>query len=103
MTEGGSAADMQTLSGGAPSQGATAQGGMEKALRNLEAVCGEKYWSGFAPNDHARFYCMAAFNDHCALKRATTEEARTNLRASKAQNCGVLQVQGMAGRCTYCQ
>lgn len=76
---------------------------MEQALRNLEAVCGETYQSGFGPNDHARFFCMAAFNNHCALKRASNEEARTKLRASLARNCGVLQVQGMASRCTYCQ
>ena len=105
MTEGGSAAGTPTASGGSGSQakGTTAQGGMEQALRNLEAICGEKYWSGFAPNDHARFYCMAAFNDHCALKRATSEEAKTKLRASIAQNCGVLQAKGLAGKCSYCQ
>ena len=105
MTEGGSAAGTPTSTGAAqsPTQVATAQRGMEQALRNLEAVCGEKYWSGFAPNDQARFYCMAAFNDHCGLKRAQTEEAKTKLRASKARNCGVLQGQGLAGKCSYCQ
>ena len=50
---------------------------MQQALQNLENICGEKYRSGFADNDHYRFYCMAAFNDYCALKRAPNEEART--------------------------
>ena len=103
MTEGGSAAGTPTGSGASQAQVATAQGNMEQALRNLEAVCGETYRSGFGPNDHARFFCMAAFNDHCALKRATSEEAKTKLRASIAQNCGVLQGQGLAGNCSYCQ
>ena len=85
------------------SGGAASQDQMHQALQNLENICGEKYQSGFAANDHYRFYCMAAFNDHCALKRAQTEDARTKLRASLAQNCGVLHGIGAAGKCTYCQ
>ena len=92
-------------SGASPSQtqGAPAQDRMQQALQNLESVCGEKYRSGFAANDHYRFYCMAAFNDYCALKRTQTEDARTKLRASLAQNCGVLQGIGAASKCSFCQ
>ena len=92
-------------SGASPSQtqGAPAQGQMQQALQNLESVCGEKYRSGFADNDHYRFYCMAAFNDYCALKRTQNEEARTKLRASLTQNCGVLKSIGAASKCSYCQ
>ena len=85
------------------SGGAASQDQMHQALQNLENICGGKYQSGFAANDHYRFYCMAAFNDHCALKRAQTEDARTKLRASLAQNCGVLHGIGAAGKCTYCR
>ena len=52
---------------------------------------------------HYRFHCMAAFNDFCALKHAPNEEARTKLRASLSQNCGVLIGIGAAGKCSYCQ
>ena len=73
-----------------PSQSQAAPSGdpMQHALQNMEAVCGERYRSGFAANDHARFYCLAAFGDYCALKQAPNEEARTKLRARLAQNCG---------------
>ena len=105
LSEGQAAANEAVASGGAPSQsqGGQAQDRMQQALQNLESVCGEKYRSGFAANDHYRFYCMAAFNDYCALKRAPNEEARTKLRASLAQNCGVLKSIGAASKCSYCQ
>ena len=88
---------------GGHSQGAPPQDQMQQALQNLENGCGEKYRSGFAAGDHYRFYCMAAFNDYCALKRAPNEEARSKLRASLAQNCGVLKGVGAVGKCSYCQ
>ena len=76
---------------------------MQQALQHMEAVCGERYRTGFAANDHARFYCLAAFGDYCALKRAPNEETRTKLRAGLAQNCGVLRNAGVAGKCSYCR
>ncbi len=60
---------------------------MQQALQNLEAVCGERCRSGFGPIDHARFYCLLAFGDCCALKQAPNEKARTKLRVWLAQNC----------------
>ena len=104
-----SSADAPTASGGptqtqgGQSQAATAADPMQQALLNMEAVCREKFRSGFAGNDHARFYCLAAFGDACALKRTPDEEARTKLRASLARNCGVLQDIGAVGKCTYCR
>ena len=62
----------------------------------METVCGERYRSGYAANDHAQFYRLAAFRDCCALKKAQNEEARTKLRARLAQNCGVLRNAGVA-------
>ncbi len=85
------------------SQAATSEDPMQQALQNMEAVCGEKYQSGFAANDHARFYCLAAFGDYCALKRAPNEQARTQLRASLTQNCAVLTGIGAVGKCGYCR
>ena len=104
MAEGESRADSPITSGGPPSQtqGAAAQDQMQQALKYLESVCGEKYRSGFAANDHYRLYCLATFNDYCALKRAPNEEARTKLRASLARNCAVLNGIGAAGKCSYC-
>ncbi len=105
MTESDHSSDAPTaLDATSPqSQGEPARDQMQQAIQNLERICGEKYRSGFAANDHARFYCLAAFNDHCALKRAQTEEAKGKLRASLAQNCSVLVGQGLSGKCTYCQ
>ena len=60
---------------------------MQQVLQNMEAVCGERYRSGVAANDHARFFRLAAFGDHCAHKNAPNEKARTKLRAWLAQNC----------------
>ena len=105
LSEGQAAANEEATSGASPShtQGGQAQDRMQQALQNIENVCGEKYRSGFADNDHYRFYCMAAFNDYCALKRAPNEEARRKLRASLAQNCGVLKSIGADSKCSYCQ
>ena len=96
-------ADGPTSSATSQSQAAPAGDPMQQALQNMEAVCGENFRSGFAANDHARFYCLAAFGDFCALKQAQNEEARTKLRARLAQNCGVLRNAGVAGKCSYCQ
>ncbi len=84
-------------------QGGQAQGTMQQALQNLENVCGEKYQGNFADNDHYRFYCMAAFNDYCALKRAQSSEAISKLRASLQQNCAVLKSVGADSKCSYCK
>ena len=92
-----------TQSEGGHSQGATAQDEMQQALQKLERACGEKYQSGIAPNDHVRFYCLAAFNDYCALKSTQNDESRRQLRARLAQNCEVLEGFGAAGKCPYCQ
>ena len=104
MTEKDHSTDAPTSSGAKSpqSQGAPAQDQMQQALLNLENICGEKYRSGFAANDHYRFYCLATFNDYCALKRAPNKEARTKLRASLARNCAVLNGIGAAGKCSYC-
>ena len=85
------------------SQGGQAQDPMQQALQNLENVCGEKYQGNFADNDHYRFYCMAAFNDYCALKRAQSSEAISKLRASLQQNCAVLKSVGADSKCSYCK
>ena len=105
MTEEETSTEAPTASGAASpqTQDDPAQDRMQQALQNLESVCGEKYRSGFAANDHARFYCLAAFNDYCALKRVQTEEAKRKLRASLTRNCGVLRNAGAAGKCSYCQ
>ena len=95
--------DTPSQTQGGQSQTAPTGDPMQQALQNMEAVCGEKFRSGFTANDHARFYCLAAFGDSCALKRAPTEGARTRLRASLARNCGVLTGIGAAGKCSYCQ
>ena len=84
-------------------QGGQAQDPMQQALQNLENVCGEKYQGNFADNDHYRFYCMAAFNDYCALKRAQSSEAINKLRASLQQNCAVLKSVGADSKCSYCK
>ena len=84
-------------------QGGQAQGTMQQALQNLENVCGEKYQGNFADNDHYRFYCLAAFNDYCALKRAQSSEAINKLRASLQQNCAVLKSVGADSKCSYCK
>ena len=94
-----------TNSAATPSQtqGGQAQDPMQQALQNLENVCGEKYQGNFADNDHYRFYCMAAFNDYCALKRAKSDEAISKLRASLQQNCAVLKSVGADSKCSYCK
>ena len=86
-------------------QGGQAQDPMQQALQNLENVCGEKY-QGISPTDehnHGRFYCLAAFNDYCALKRAQSSEAISKLRTSLQQNCTVLKRDGLDGQCPYCK
>ena len=102
---GGDPSGCPPVTSGAPSQSPAAPKGdpMQQALQNMEAVCGERYRSGFAANDHVRFFRLAAFGDHCALKQAQNEEARAKLRARLAQNCGVLRNAGVAGKCSYCQ
>ena len=85
------------------SQGGQAQGTMQQALQNLENVCGEKYQGNFSANDHARFFCLAAFNDYCALKRAHSSDAINKLRASLQQNCAVLKSVGADSKCSYCK
>ena len=84
-------------------QGGQTQGTMQQALQNLENVCGEKYQGNFSDNDHYRFYCLAAFNDYCALKRAKSDEAISKLRASLQQNCAVLKSVGADSKCSYCK
>ena len=84
-------------------QGGQGQGTMQQALLNLENVCGEKYQGNFSDNDHYRFYCLAAFNDYCALKRAQSSEAISKLRASLQQNCAVLKSVGANSKCSYCK
>ena len=84
-------------------QGGQGQDQLQQALQNLENVCGEKYQGNFADNDHYRFYCLAAFNDYCALKRAQSSEAISKLRASLQQNCAVLKSVGADGKCSYCK
>ena len=85
------------------SQGGQAPDTMQQALQNLENVCGEKYQGNFLNDDHYRFYCMAAFNDHCALKRAKSDEAISKLRSSLKQNCAVLKSVGADSKCSYCK
>ena len=84
-------------------QGGQSQNSVQQALQNLENVCGEKYQGNFADNDHYRFYCMAAFNDYCALKRVQSSEAISKLRASLQQNCAVLKSVGADSKCSYCK
>ena len=76
---------------------------LQQALLNLEKVCGEKYQGKFSDSDHARFYCLAAFNDYCALKRAKSDEAISKLRASLQQNCTALKKDGLESKCPYCK
>ena len=86
-------------------QGGQAQDPMQHALQNLENVCGEKY-QGISPTDelnHGRFYCLAAFNDYCALKRAQSSDAIDKLRASLQQNCAALKKDGLDSQCPYCK
>lgn len=84
-------------------QGEQGQDPMQQALQNLENVCGEKYQSNFSNDDHYRFYCLAAFNDYCALKRAQSSEAINKLRASLQQNCAILKNVGADSKCPYCK
>ena len=99
------AGDGNSNSAAIPSQtqGGHSQDSVQQALQNLENVCGEKYQSNIADNDHYRFYCMAAFNDYCALKRAQSSEAISKLRASLQQNCAVLKSVGADSKCSYCK
>ena len=76
---------------------------LQQALLNLEKVCGEKYQGKFSVDDHARFFCLAAFNDYCALKRAKSDEAISKLRASLQQNCTALKKDGLDSKCPYCK
>ena len=88
------------------SQRGQAQGGqdqLQQALLNLEKICGEKYQGNFSVDDHARFFCLAAFNDYCALKRAKSDEAISKLRASLQQNCAALKKDGLESKCPYCK
>ena len=85
------------------SQGGQAPDRMQQALQNLENVCGEKYQGNFSDDDHYRFYCMAAFNDYCALKRAQSSDTISKLRASLQQNCAVLKSVGADSKCSYCK
>ena len=85
------------------SQGGQPQGTMQQALQNLENVCGEKYQGNFSVDDQARFFCLAAFNDYCALKRAKSDEAISKLRASLQQNCTALKKDGLESKCPYCK
>ena len=88
------------------SQRGQAQGGqdqLQQALLNLEKICGEKYQGNFSVDDHARFFCMAAFNDYCALKRAKSDEAISKLRTSLRQNCAALKKDGLESKCPYCK
>ena len=105
MTGGESPADNPSNSGTSllECRGVTRQDKMEQAIGNLESVFGERFRSGFAVNDHAWIYCLAAFNDYCALKRTPNEESRTKLRGRLAQNCGVLRNAGVAGKISYCR
>ena len=84
-------------------QGGQAPSTMQQALQNLENVCGEKYRGNFADYDHGRFYCLAAFNDYCALKRAQSSEVINKLRASLQQNCAALKKDGIDSKCPYCK
>ena len=54
-------------------------------------------------DNHARFFCLAAFNDYCALKRAKSSEAISKLRASLQQNCAALKKDGLESKCPYCK
>ena len=92
----------QSQRGQGQSQG-KGQDQFQQALQNLENVCGEKYQGKFSDSDHARFYCLAAFNDYCALKRAKSSEGRSKLRASLQQNCAALKKDGLESKCLYCQ
>ena len=85
------------------SQRGQAQDQLQQALLNLEKVCGEKYQGNFSVDDHARFFCLAAFNDYCALKRAQSSEAISKLRASLQQNCTALKKDGLESKCPYCK
>ena len=85
------------------SQSQHGQDQLQQALLNLEKVCGEKYQGNFSVDDHARFYCLAAFNDYCALKRAKSSETISKLRASLQQNCTALKKDGLESKCPYCK
>ena len=54
-------------------------------------------------DNHARFFCLAAFNDYYALKRAKSDEAISKLRASLQQNGAALKKDGLESKCPYCQ
>ena len=82
---------------------AQGQDQLQQALLNLEKICGEKYQGNFSVDDHARFFCLAAFNDYCALKRAKSDEAISKLRASLQQNCAALKKDGLESKCPYCK
>ena len=97
---GGNTSPVGTSSQSQTGQG---QGQLQQALQNLEKVCGEKYQGNFSVDDHARFFCLAAFNDYCALKRAKSDEAISKLRASLQQNCAALKKDGLDSKCPYCK
>ena len=84
-------------------QDGQAQDSMQQALQNLENVCGEKYQNNFSDIDHGRFYCLAAFNYYCGLKRAQSSEEINALRASLEQVCTVLKRDGLDSKCSYCK
>ena len=90
---------------GTPSQSQSGQeqDQLQQAILNLEKICGEKYQGNFSVDDHARFFCLAAFNDYCALKRAKSDEAIGKLRASLQQNCTALKKDGLESKCPYCK
>ena len=94
-----------TNSAATPSQSqiGQAQDPMQQALQNLENVCGEKYQGNFSDNDHARFFCLAAFNDYCALKRAKSDEVISKLRTNLQRNCTALKKDGLESKCPYCK
>ena len=95
--------DINSATTPSQTQGGQAQDPMQQALQNIENVCGEKYQGNFSNDDHSRFYCMAAFNDYCALKRAQSSDAISKLRASLQQNCAVLKSVGADSKCSYCK
>ena len=99
----GGSRDINSAATPSQSQSGQASNSVQQALQNLENVCGEKYQGNFSDNDHYRFYCLAAFNDYCALKRAQSSDAINKLRASLQQNCAVLKSVGADSKCSYCK
>ena len=81
----------------APTGGEGSSSEFDRALRDLENSCGERYQSAFSEQNHGRFYCLDAFARHCALKKRHNQQQLDALR----HDFEALRSQGLESGCPY--